>query len=39
LLKLEGLNAEGIEASVRKRFEAMLSGQDSTPRLVVNQQR
>jgi 1-deoxy-D-xylulose-5-phosphate synthase len=39
LLKLEGLNAEGIEASVRKRFEAMLSGQDATPRLVVNQQR
>jgi 1-deoxy-D-xylulose-5-phosphate synthase len=39
LLKLEGLDADGIEASARKRFETVLAAQDGTPRLVINQQR
>lgn len=37
LLKLEGLSAEGIEESIRKRFDGMLQGHDGSPRLVVNQ--
>jgi 1-deoxy-D-xylulose-5-phosphate synthase len=39
LLKIEGLSAEGIEASIRKRFDSFLASQEAAPRLVVNQQR
>jgi 1-deoxy-D-xylulose-5-phosphate synthase len=39
LLKIEGLSAEGIEASIRQRFDAFLASQETAPRLVVNQQR
>jgi 1-deoxy-D-xylulose-5-phosphate synthase len=39
LLKIEGLSAEGIEASIHQRFDQFLSSQEAAPRLVINQQR
>jgi 1-deoxy-D-xylulose-5-phosphate synthase len=35
LLRLEGLDAEGVERSIRQRFADLLTG-DGSPRLVVN---